>query len=134
VIDNCHNAFPEAVNRCNEIATKELGYVHIPTRHFARTLIVSARDKAPKAIFHKVDLRDPASIEEVFAKYDNEGGIWAAVHLAALKAVGESGEIPLEYYKVNVGGSITLMEVSNISTMSEPGIRADFWGSDNGSS
>jgi hypothetical protein len=32
--------------------------------------------------------------------------------LAALKAVGESGEIPLEYYKVNVGGSLNLIEVS----------------------
>jgi UDP-glucose 4-epimerase len=26
-----------------------------------------------------------------------------------LQAVGESGEIPLEYYRVNVGGSITLL-------------------------
>ena len=25
VIDNCHNAFPEAVNRCAEIAKAELG-------------------------------------------------------------------------------------------------------------
>lgn len=27
VIDNCHNAFPEAVNRCAEIARDEMGYV-----------------------------------------------------------------------------------------------------------
>ena len=32
--------------------------------------------------------------------------------MAALKAVGESGEIPLDYYKVNVGGSLNLIEVS----------------------
>lgn len=25
VIDNCHNAFPEAVNRCAEIARDEMG-------------------------------------------------------------------------------------------------------------
>jgi len=48
----------------------------------------------------------------VFKEYEGQGGIWAAVHLAALKAVGESGEIPLEYYKVNVGGSLNLIEVS----------------------
>lgn len=33
------------------------------------------------------------------------------IHLAALKAVGESCEIPLTYYKNNVGGSINLLEV-----------------------
>lgn len=68
---------------------------------------------APQPLFHQCDLRDAASIDEIFAKYDNEGGIWAVVHLAALKAVGESGEIPLDYYKVNVGGTISLLEVSD---------------------
>ena len=68
---------------------------------------------APQPLFHRLDLRDPAAIDEVFAKYDKDGGIWAVIHLAALKAVGESGEKPLDYYKVNVGGSIALMEVSS---------------------
>jgi UDP-glucose 4-epimerase len=27
VIDNCHNAYPEAVKRCAEIARDEMGYV-----------------------------------------------------------------------------------------------------------
>ena len=31
------------------------------------------------------------------------------IHFAALKAVGESGEIPLEYYRVNVGGTLSLL-------------------------
>ena len=66
---------------------------------------------APQPIFHQVDMRDAGAIDAIFAKYDKEGGIWAAVHLAALKAVGESGEIPLSYYQVNVGGSISLMQV-----------------------
>lgn len=34
------------------------------------------------------------------------------IHLAALKAVGESCQIPLKYYHVNVSGSVVLMEVS----------------------
>jgi len=37
---------------------------------------------------------------------------YAVVHLAALKAVGESVEIPLRYYHNNVTGSINLLEVS----------------------
>lgn len=64
-------------------------------------------------IFHQCDMRDASRIDEVFAKYDAEGGIWAVIHLAALKAVGESGEIPLDYYRVNVAGSISLIEVSD---------------------
>jgi len=56
-------------------------------------------------------MRDNAGVDEFFTKYDNDGGIWAVIHLAALKAVGESGEIPLAYYRVNVGGTISLLEV-----------------------
>lgn len=33
------------------------------------------------------------------------------LHFAALKAVGESVSMPLTYYRNNVGGSITLLEV-----------------------
>jgi UDP-glucose 4-epimerase len=34
----------------------------------------------------------------------------AVVHFAALKAVGESIEKPLEYYKNNIGSAISLLE------------------------
>lgn len=70
------------------------------------------RPSAPQPIFHQCDLRDESAIDAIFAEHEGKGGIWAVVHLAALKAVGESGEIPLDYYKVNVGGSLNLMEVS----------------------
>ena len=66
---------------------------------------------ALQPIFERGDLRDPAQIDAVFSKYADQGGIWAVIHLAALKAVGESGEKPLEYYKVNVTGSLNLLEV-----------------------
>ncbi|WWC72375.1 UDP-glucose 4-epimerase GalE [Kwoniella pini CBS 10737] len=92
VIDNCHNCYPEALNRCAEIARDELG------------------PDAPQPILHNVDLRNAEAVEDVFSQYDTKGGIWAVIHLAALKAVGESGEIPLSYYRVNVGGSISLFE------------------------
>lgn len=71
-------------------------------------------DDAPQPIFHPCDLRDASAIEGIFNQYEKgENGIWAVVHLAALKAVGESGEIPLSYYRVNVGGSISLLEVGH---------------------
>jgi hypothetical protein len=73
-------------------------------------VLADCSDDAPQPIFHKVDLRDASAIDEVFAQY-GDGGIWAVVHLAALKSVGESGEQPLAYYKVNVAGSLALLEV-----------------------
>jgi UDP-glucose 4-epimerase len=69
-------------------------------------------ENALQAEFYKVDLRKQEEIDAVFAKYDNDGGIWGVVHLAALKAVGESGELPLEYYRVNIGGTVSLLDVS----------------------
>lgn len=69
-------------------------------------------DSAPQPLFHQCDLRDESALDAVFREYEGQGGIWAVVHLAALKAVGESGEIPLDYYKVNVGGSMNLLQVS----------------------
>jgi len=53
-----------------------------------------------------VDVTDEPALEKVFAAHPK---IDSVIHFAALKAVGESGEIPLEYYRVNVGGTITLL-------------------------
>ncbi|KAM5345212.1 hypothetical protein ACJ41O_011074 [Fusarium nematophilum] len=64
--------------------------------------------------FYKLDVTDEKALDEVFAKHP---AIDSVIHFAALKAVGESGEIPLEYYRVNVGGSIALlrsMERNNV--------------------
>ena len=67
------------------------------------------RPDAPQPDFHQADLRDEAAITKIFQQYTD---IWAVVHLAALKAVGESGEKPLDYYMVNVASSISLLQVS----------------------
>ncbi|KAK3353362.1 hypothetical protein B0T25DRAFT_456075 [Lasiosphaeria hispida] len=56
--------------------------------------------------FYEVDVTDEAGLDKVFAENPD---IDSVIHFAALKAVGESGEIPLEYYRVNVGGSIALL-------------------------
>lgn len=55
--------------------------------------------------FHQCDITDYTALSQVFLAHN----IDAVIHFAALKAVGESSLIPLEYYRVNVGGTITLL-------------------------
>lgn len=55
--------------------------------------------------FFEADIRDRTALDEVLG-----GGIDACIHFAALKAVGESVERPLEYYENNVGGTVSLLE------------------------
>lgn len=81
VVDNLYNASPEALNRVELICGK-------------------------KPQLYNVDMTDQKALEEVFAKHP---AIDSVIHFAALKAVGESGEIPLEYYRVNVQGTLTLL-------------------------
>ena len=57
--------------------------------------------------FIQADVCDYSALDDVFNKHDIEG----VVHFAGLKAVGESNEIPLNYYENNVSGSITLLQV-----------------------
>ncbi|KAF4583178.1 UDP-glucose 4-epimerase [Ophiocordyceps camponoti-floridani] len=67
--------------------------------------------------FYNVDVTDEKGLDQVFAKHP---AIDSVIHFAALKAVGESAEIPLEYYRVNVGGSISLlrsMERNNVTNI-----------------
>ena len=44
----------------------------------------------------KGDLRDRDTFSKAFAKYSGSDAIYATILCAALKAVGESGEIPIE--------------------------------------
>ncbi|KAJ2776376.1 hypothetical protein H4R18_005704 [Coemansia javaensis] len=57
--------------------------------------------------FHKVDLGDRDALRDVFRRYP----IASVVHFAALKAVGESVQKPLAYYRNNVAGTLNLMDV-----------------------
>ena len=54
---------------------------------------------------HSFDLRDVDKTAELFA----EGRFDAVIHFAGLKAVGESSEIPLEYYDNNLGATMSLV-------------------------
>jgi len=55
-------------------------------------------------VFIKGDVRDGAALDALFEAHD----IAAVIHLAGLKAVGESVSHPEQYYDVNVAGSSAL--------------------------
>ena len=55
---------------------------------------------------HSFDLRDADKTSALFA----EGGFDAVIHFAGLKAVGESSQIPLEYYDNNLGTTLSLVQ------------------------
>ena len=83
VVDNLCNSSEESLRRVAELA-----------------------GKAPK--FYNLDIRDEAALDKVVA---TEKPFDATIHFAALKAVGESTQIPLKYYENNLGGTFTLLKV-----------------------
>ena len=56
--------------------------------------------------FYQIDVRDAQALSEVLDKHQ----IDACIHFAGLKAVGESVEMPLEYYQNNMVSTFTLIE------------------------
>lgn len=67
-----------------------------------------------KIPFYKIDVADKAALEKVF----DENKITSVVHLAGFKAVGESVQLPLKYYRNNLDTTFTLLEV-----MKEKGVK-----------
>lgn len=61
--------------------------------------------------FEQVDCNNYAAMDKVFGKYTD---IVAVIHFAASKAVGESVEKPLMYYRNNIGSLITLLELMKL--------------------
>lgn len=80
VVDNLVNGKAEAVRRVGELAGRDVA-------------------------LHETDLTDRTATHEVLAR-----GFDAVVHFAALKAVGESTQKPLEYYANNMGSTFTLLD------------------------
>lgn len=56
--------------------------------------------------FHQVDLTNGKAIKSLFESMEK---VLAVVHFAAFKAVGESVQKPLEYYRNNLGGLVNLL-------------------------
>lgn len=82
VADNFCNSTPEAVRRAEQIAGK-------PIR------------------LYEADVRDREKMLGIF----RENHIDAVIHFAGLKAVGESVQKPLLYYRNNLDATLTLLEV-----------------------
>jgi UDP-glucose 4-epimerase len=61
---------------------------------------------AGKLTAYTMDLRDQDSVEDLFRSHD----IDSVIHFAAKKAVRESFQIPLDYYSINVGCTISLIQ------------------------
>ncbi|XP_043701887.1 UDP-glucose 4-epimerase GEPI48-like [Telopea speciosissima] len=58
-------------------------------------------------VFYQIDLRDKPALEKLFTSTNFD----AVIHLAGLKAVGQSVQKPLLYYNNNIIGTINLLEV-----------------------
>ena len=57
--------------------------------------------------FLELDIKDAQKVKQLFEDYPQINEI---IHFAAAKAVGESVQSPLKYYKNNVGGLLNLLE------------------------
>ncbi len=80
VVDNYSNSTPAALDRVQKIAGRPL-------------------------ISYAADLRDRAALDNVFERH----AIDAVIHFAAKKAVGESMDIPIDYYDINLAGTTSLL-------------------------
>ena len=81
VVDNLYNSNEKALKRVEEITGKNI-------------------------TFYNADIRDTKKMNEIFEKEN----IYAVIHFAGLKAVGESVEKPVEYYDNNISGTIALCD------------------------
>lgn len=63
--------------------------------------------------FYNVDLLDKEKLQSVFS----ENSFDSVIHFAALKAVGESVQKPLAYYRNNIDSTLLLLEVMDESNV-----------------
>jgi len=82
VVDNLDNSSEESLRRVQALTGKDL-------------------------VFHEVDICDRPALDRVFTAHSFS----AVIHFAGLKAVGESSEVPLRYYRNNIIGTVELLEV-----------------------
>ncbi len=69
-----------------------------------------------KLSFYKGDLRNYSFLYTVFNNENQNGNkIISVIHFAGLKSVLDSNKIPIDYWDVNVGGTINLLKVMEIN-------------------
>ena len=81
VVDNYCNSSPESIRRVEKITGKSVK-------------------------LYELDIKDNAKLAEVF----KENKIDAVIHFAGLKAVGESVQKPIMYYRNNIDTTLSLLE------------------------
>lgn len=104
VVDNLANSSCESLCRVADISSLDGGFSMEESGG-------RGQDPAGRLVFREVDCCDAPALREVFEEFAPMGGFDAAVHFAGLKAVGESQLIPLEYYEVNIGATLTLLKL-----------------------
>lgn len=82
IVDNFSNSSPNVLDSIKEITNKDFK-------------------------FYKIDITNEDDLEVVF----KENKIDSVIHFAALKAVGESVEKPLEYYYNNLNSTLVLLKL-----------------------
>jgi UDP-glucose 4-epimerase len=97
------------------VALVEAGYTPVILDNFANShpevLQRLQRITGKRAVCEEGDVGDRAFVESVLKRHRIEG----VVHFAADKAVGESVENPLKYYRNNIGGLVSLLEAMQAS-------------------
>ncbi|MBQ5749464.1 MAG: UDP-glucose 4-epimerase GalE [Oscillospiraceae bacterium] len=82
IADNYYNSSPKVIDRIADICGK-------------------------KPVCIEADMCEREAVENIFRNYDIDG----VVHFAGLKAVGESVQKPLFYYRTNIDSALTVLEV-----------------------
>ncbi|KAL3805786.1 hypothetical protein HJC23_007747 [Cyclotella cryptica] len=103
VVDSLANSSSESLRRVADISSLQ----NFTIDHEGR----SGQDDDERLVFRKVDCCDKPAFQAVFEEFAPRGGFHAAVHFAGLKAVGESKLVPLQYYRDNIGSTLTLLEL-----------------------
>lgn len=73
----------------------------------SRSLEIVEKLTGQEVTFYEGDIRDKVFLDCIFETETIE----SVIHFAALKAVGESSQMPLAYYDNNISGTLTLLEV-----------------------
>ena len=84
IVDNLSNSKKDVIDKIEEITKKQVK-------------------------FYENDVCDKKALTRIF----KENKIGAVIHFAGYKAVGESCEKPLMYYRNNIDSTLTLLEVMN---------------------
>lgn len=93
------------------LALLERGYEVVAfdnlSNSFEESLIRVQKITGKKLKFYKADMCDAEAMDRIFTENPD---ITALIHFAGLKAVAVSVSEPIEYYKNNIGGTLTLVE------------------------